>query len=218
MLRRRALALVAVAAGAMWFVASPGANANGVPQMVKLTYIEGVSNTGSKDAEGVLEFSFAEAYAKVTAEGLDELRDGESYQGWLIKSGSEQSLNLGVLAVEDTGLAQLDAELPVIEDYDYDFFVITLEEGLIETPRPSIHQTIGGFFSIIEPVVTPTPASNDTQPNNPSAESKPSTLPATGTLDTSNDVIRSALLLVLMLTGISFSIRWGRRYRRGEEP
>ena len=31
------------------------ANANGVPQLVKLTYLDGVSNFGPKDAEGVLE-------------------------------------------------------------------------------------------------------------------------------------------------------------------
>ena len=42
------------------------AHANGVPQLVKLTYLEGVSNFGPKDAEGVLEFSFAEAYARAT--------------------------------------------------------------------------------------------------------------------------------------------------------
>jgi hypothetical protein len=191
--------------------------ANGVPQLVKLTYLDGISNTGSRDAEGVLEFSFAEAYAKVTADGLEPLAKGQSYQGWLTKSGGSESLNIGVLEIEPTGLARLDAELPVISDYSYDFFLITLEAGEGKAAEPSDSKTIGGFFSIIMPQPSAT-ASTDTRPDRPVSEpSKPTTLPATGTIDTDGAVLRSALLLVLIFASISLSIHWGRRVRRGND-
>jgi hypothetical protein len=75
-----AAALVLLAVGA--FVLPGDARANGVPQLVKLTYLEGVSNWGPKDAEGVLEFSFAEAYDRVDVKNLKPA-DGFTYDGWL---------------------------------------------------------------------------------------------------------------------------------------
>ena len=67
-MRSIAAAAIAIIALAILGITVPGgsARANGVPQLVKLTYLDGVSNWGPKNAEGVLEFSFAEAYARDT--------------------------------------------------------------------------------------------------------------------------------------------------------
>ena len=79
------------------------------PQLVKLTYLDGVSNYGPRDAQGVLEFSFAEAYAAL----MQELRLGVTYGGMAhvaratapgrtIVPGSD---GVGVLETELAGLA-----------------------------------------------------------------------------------------------------------------
>jgi len=214
---------VFVALAALAFGAAP-AGANGVPQLVKLTYLDGISNTGPADAEGVLEFSFAEAYAKVTADGLEPPASGESYQGWLMKSGTNDVINVGLLTIEETGIARLDSTLPTVTDYTYDFFIITLEDDVSLVESPGDRKAIGGFFSVINPQPTGTPGP-DTASATPapggtekpaSSQETPRTLPDTGDADTASAMARALLLMVLVVVSISLSVRYGRAQRRSQ--
>ena len=101
MLVRRGLAASAVLLLCAVVGGTPRAQANGVPQLVKLTYLEGISNWGPKDAEGVLEFSFAEAYARVDVKGLKP-QEGFTYEGWLL-SRAGTPLKVGDLRVGASG-------------------------------------------------------------------------------------------------------------------
>ena len=221
MYRAWLLFAVFAALAALAFGAAP-AGANGVPQLVKLTYLDGISNTGKVDAEGVLEFSFAEAYAKVTADGLEAPPSGKSYQGWLVKSGTNQVINVGVLTIEDTGLARLDAALPNVTDYTYDFFIITLEDSVSVVEKPGEAKTIGGFFSVINPQTTGTPGP-DTGSATPvpggterpaGNQETPRTLPNPGDADSASAMTRALLLLALIVISTSLSVRYGRAQRR----
>lgn len=139
------LAAVALVAGAL--VSSPAASrANGVPQLVKLTYLDGVSDFGPKDAEGVLEFSFAEAYARVDVKNLPP-QAGYTFEGWLL--GKSGALLVGKISTNASGIGTLDTELEHLDKYDYDLFVIAArKEGEPEGSRPAA-TSIAGRFTII---------------------------------------------------------------------
>lgn len=139
--------LAALALGMLLVGVQPhGASANGVPQLVKLSYIEGISNFGPKDAEGVLEFSFAEAYARVDVKNLKA--DGYALEGWLMGGGA-QPLLVGTIPVDASGVGTLDTKLKDLESYDYNLFVITAREtGDASAARPET-TSIAGRFAII---------------------------------------------------------------------
>ncbi|MBK6319850.1 MAG: hypothetical protein IPF51_13995 [Dehalococcoidia bacterium] len=122
------------------------AHANGVPQLVKLTYLEGVSNFGPKDAEGVLEFSFAEAYARVDVKNLKPA-EGYTYEGWLM--GSAKPLRVGVIPVNASGIGALDTKLEGLATYDYNLFVVAARKsGTDQAAQPS-DISIAGRFTVI---------------------------------------------------------------------
>lgn len=142
------------------------ARANGVPQLVKLSYLEGVSNFGPKDAEGVLEFSFAEAYARVDVKNLKA--DGYTFEGWLM-GGSGAPLLVGAIPVDASGVGTLDTRLKDLQSYDYNLFVITARAtGGASTGKPET-TSIAGRFAII----------GDNPANTP-GDVRPGQLPDTG--------------------------------------
>ena len=124
--------------------------ANGVPQLVKLSYLEGISTWGPTSAEGVLEFSFAEGFLRLEAEGLPRLV-GQAYEGWLVRSASNEALSVGQFNAAADETIAYEAQLPPITDYSLDFFVLTVESLSNGDADPSDDRSIGGFFNVLAP-------------------------------------------------------------------
>lgn len=78
---------------------------------VVLTYQDGVSNWGSRQASGVAEIVRAEGDARLSARGLS-VPAGTHLVAWLGKAGSSDSYRLGALTVGGNGIATLDVQLP----------------------------------------------------------------------------------------------------------
>ncbi len=159
-----ALAIATALAGA----STPNpARANGVPQLVKLTYLDSVSNWGPKNAEGVLEISFAEAYARVDVKSLPPI-EGYTYEGWLVAPTGE-SLQVGALTVSSAGVGGFQTKIANLTRYDYNLFVVAgRPTGAAAGPLPA-QKSIAGRFAIIED-----------KPGTKPGETRPSKLPDTG--------------------------------------
>jgi len=128
-------------------VAGGAARANGVPQLVKLTYLEGVSNFGPHDAEGVLEFSFAEAYARVDVKYLPPA-DGYTYEGWLT-GGDARALKVGEIVTGADGVGVLEATLEELDSYDYSLFVVAARSAATAAGDLPADITIAGRFTTL---------------------------------------------------------------------
>lgn len=128
--------------------AVPGAAlANGVPQLVKLTYLEGISNWGPKDAEGVLEFSFAEAYARVDVKNLPPV-DGYEYEGWMVAPDGSAYF-VGTIPVDSAGVGALETKLEGLDRYDYDLFVVAARSASDQPGALPAARSIAGRFTVI---------------------------------------------------------------------
>lgn len=146
-MRRFILAGLAAFAVAMVFLAGgAGARANGVPQLVKLTYLEGVSNFGPEGAEGVLEFSFAEAYARIDVKNLPP-QEGYTFEGWML--GGSDPLYVGVIEVNAAGVGVLDSKIEGLSSYDYNLFVVAARKAGDDSAERPEDTSIAGRFTII---------------------------------------------------------------------
>jgi len=125
----------------------PHARANGVPQLVKLTYLEGVSNFGPQNAEGILEFSFAEAFARVDVKNLPAA-DGYTYEGWLT-GGSDAPFRVGEIPVDASGIGLLETKLLGLASYDYDLFVVAARGAATAEGAMPADRSIAGRFTVI---------------------------------------------------------------------
>lgn len=143
------------------------ARANGVPQLVKLTYLDGVSNFGPKDAEGVLEFSFAEAYARVDIKNLRPT-DGYTFEGWL--TGPGEPLFVGTVTANASGVGTLQTKLEGLTGYDYNTFVVAAHKSGAADGQLPAEISIAGRFTII---------GDDGKSATP-GDLRPATLPDTG--------------------------------------
>jgi hypothetical protein len=144
-----------------------GAGANGVPQLVKLTYVPGISNFGPQDAEGVLEFSFAERYARADVKNLVP-QEGYTYEGWMLTPAGD-ALSVGAFSIDAAGIGSMEGSFEGIERYDYNVFVVAARPA--DAPLGILPDTISiaGNFTIIEDPSGPLPG-----------DSRPLQLPETG--------------------------------------
>jgi len=173
MLRRAVLALGLLSFPLLAVLGQAGgARANGVPQLVKLTYLAGVSNWGPRDAQGVLEFSFAEAYARVDVKSLPPVA-GVTYEGWLT-GGAGEPLFVGTIVPGADGVGVLEAKLAGLTRYDYRVFVIAARSAASPAGQLSGDISIAGRFTVIQDA-TGTPVAGDIQ-----AGTRPGQLPDTG--------------------------------------
>jgi len=172
---RRAVALSGLGALVLLSLVSQagGARANGVPQLVKLTYLSGVSNWGPQDAEGVLEFSFAEAYARVDVKNLKPAA-GITYEGWLTGGGG-QPLLVGAIAPSSDGIGVLQTRLQGLKRYDYTVFVVAARGPNSATGQLPSDISIAGRFTVIQDTAG-TPNPGDIQ----AGTGRPVQLPNTG--------------------------------------
>ena len=201
-----ALALAVVAMSPLTRVSH--AHANGVPTLVRLSYLEGLSNFGPKDASGTLELSLGEGYAKVDAVGLPKLT-AQKYQGWLVNSQSNDAVSIGTFSA-GAQTTSYKGTLPTVPNFGFDLFLITVEPDPDDAPTPSSQRSIGGHFSLIgqrNPDGTlADPATGGGINGGPRA------LPNTGDGSLTADLVRvSALIGTLGIAGVA-AVRLGRRH------
>jgi hypothetical protein len=177
-------------------------HANGVPTVVELRYLEGLSNWGPQDATGRLELSFAEGYAKLRATRLPRL-ERERYQGWLVNSETNNAISVGRFSADDAGVAVLDGSLPLISDFGFDLFIVTVEPEPDDAPAPTGQRTIGGRFAIGG---APNAAR---QPGD--VTNKPGQLPSTGAPAFLSDALRGIALLGALGISAALGARLGSR-------
>lgn len=161
------LALVLAALLAV-FGGSFTVRANGVPQLVKLEYVPGISNFGPENAEGVLEFSFAERYARVDVKNLVP-QAGLTYEGWMLAPDGH-ALSVGTFSLQEDGIGILESRFDGIERYDYNRFVVAVREDSEPLGTLPARLSITGTFTII---------ADDAGGHAPS-DSRPQVLPETG--------------------------------------
>ena len=184
---------------------TPRAQANGVPQLVKLAYLEGISNWGPKDAEGVLEFSFAEAYARVDVKGLKP-QEGFTYEGWLL-SRAGTPLKVGDLRVGASGVGTIDTRLEKLEKYDYNTFVVAVRAAAEGGTTLPAQKSIAGSFVVIGADAAP----------GARGDVRPGVLPDTGEappLSTMGRIVRSVSVMLIAAVGCGIVMALARR-RRG---
>lgn len=204
-MKRLRFACCALALLGLGVLAWPGgARANGVPQLVKLTYLNGVSNWGPKDGEGVLEFSFAEAYARVDVKNLPP-RAGYSYEGWLT-GGEGEPLLVGPITTSEAGVGVLETKLKDLNRYDYNTFVVAARGPAAPQGAMPAEKSIAGRFTVIK----------DEPGSSAGADTRPSTLPDTGEHATSTrERIGRTVTVVAIAGGVAIAgLGFLRRVRR----
>lgn len=194
--------LVVLAAFAGFAALSPPVRANGVPQLVKLIYLDGVSNFGPKNAEGVLEFSFAEAYARVDVKNLPP-QAGYTFEGWLM--GKAAPLFVGKLTPNASGVGTLDTKLSKLDSYDYDLFVVAARKDGEAAGSLPANLSIAGRFAII--------GDNGT---GAAGEVRPGVLPNTGEkpASTTRERVGQTLMVTAGAAGLAFAFLRVTRTRR----
>jgi len=170
-------------------------HANGVPQLVKLTYLSGVSNYGPEDAEGVLEFSFAEGYARVDVKNLPPAA-GRTYEGWL-RAPDGASFRVGTITTNPAGIGVLDTKLEGLTRFDYNLFVVAARGPAAPEGALPADVSIAGRFTLI--------AEDD---GSVPGDVRPGTLPDTGEqpeLSIQSRLLRVALVMI-GAGGLAFAV------------
>jgi hypothetical protein len=179
------------------------ARANGVPTLVELAYLEDLSNWGPEDATGEIELSFAEGFAILKADGLEQLTGG-SYQGWLVNSESNDAISIGRFNADADGHVEFEGTLPAIADFGFDLFIVSVEPEPDDAPQPSANRSIGGHFSLVGPQSSDGSAPGD-------VSMLPSQLPNTGDATLVTDIVRVSLLVAAMAVSVLVGVRIARR-------
>lgn len=199
------IGVVVLAIVAMVSVTALPARANGVPVLVPLSYLEGLSNWGPNEATGTLELALGEGYAKVNATGLPRV-DGQRYQGWLVNSQSNDAVSVGTFNSAPGGTVTYRATLPPTVNFGFDLFIVTVEPEPDDAPQPTSQRSIGGRFSL----VGQRPA-DGTQPGEAQMTGGgPRALPNTGDSTLQSDLVRVAVLLAASGGALLVGMRLGR--------
>ena len=205
MKRVLAALMVAVALIPAAFGPAAGARANGVPQLVKLTYLDGVSNFGPKDAEGVLEFSFAEGYVHVEVKNL-KATEGYTYEGWMTSPSG--ALFVGKIEPSAAGAATVEWKLEGLKSYEYNTFIVAARKAEATGTLPA-QKSIAGRFAVIADGATGSGSVADTRPG---------TLPDTGEAAPGFDWARVFYAMAAM-GGTALCIGWARKhFQKGARP
>ncbi len=185
------------------------ARANGVPTLVELSYLDGLSTWGPENATGELEISFAEGYARLRTSGLPELL-GRAYQGWIVNSESYDAISIGRFNADARDEIEFEGALPTIAEFGFDLFIITVEPEPDDAPQPTGDRSIGGRFSLVGPDPNDSTSAADITAGAGVAQ-QPGQLPATGDFTLLTDIARVSLLLAAMALSLFVGLRLGRR-------
>ena len=112
---------------------------------VVLTYLDGVSNWGPKDASGLMEVVLQEGEVRLSGRGLSGA-PGQHYVLWLAREGSTDVFRLGEPKPRPDGTLVLDLVLPGdVPNRDWNLALLTVEDSA--TPaRPGPRHSIAGRF------------------------------------------------------------------------
>jgi hypothetical protein len=185
------------------------ARANGVPTIVELSYLDGLSTWGPEDATGELEISFAEGYARLRTSGLPALL-GRAYQGWIVNSESYDAISIGRFNADAEDEVAFEGALPAITEFGFDLFIITVEPEPDDAPQPTGDRSIGGRFSLIGPDPNDSTSAADIT-SGAGAAQQPGQLPATGDFTLLTDIARVSLLLAAMALSLFVGLRLGQK-------
>jgi hypothetical protein len=177
---------------------APTAKANGTPIKIVLSYLNGVSNWGPRNATGVAEMITSEGEVRLTAAGMEKLPDNREYQLW-ITAGTTDRMRLGVVEVNSAGVGRLDTVVQGgIPERSWDLMLVTIEEKGASPAAPGELHSIAGRFSM-------TQGSGGEGPRVlPNTGGAPDSAPAPGLLGLSNG--GTVLLLLLVVGGIGFAL------------
>lgn len=181
----------------------PAVHANGVPTVVRLAYLDGLSNWGPREASGTVELAFGEGYFKLDAAGLPRLSD-QRYQGWIVNSQSNDAISVGGFNANATQAVNYRGALPAITNFGFDLFIVTVEPDPDDAPQPTVQRSIGGRFSLIGQRTADGTRSGDTAGG-------PRQLPNTGDPTLQADMIRLGILALAIAGSLIAGIGLGRR-------
>ena len=204
------LAVAAIASVLATWPATRSVHANGVPTLVPLSYLAGLSNWGPEEAEGELELSFAEGYARLSVAGLPQLTS-TVYQGWLVNSESNDAISIGRFNADASENISYEGTLPTITDFGFDLFLLTVEPEPDDAPQPTSNRSIGGRFALVGETPADDTTAGDVSDTPSDVSTQPSELPDTGSADLLDDVKRTSLLIVAMALSVFAGVRLGRR-------
>ena len=176
-----------------WSIAAEPARANGPPIQLRPSWVEGISNFGSRNAVATGEMITSEAELRLTTAGLEKLPDNEEYHAW-ISAGSERMRLVG-FAVNDQGVARVDTVVAGgIPEKAWDLIVLTVEAKGSQPVAPSEKRAIAYRFSMSNPSGAAVPK---VLPN--TGGNQPGTPGTTGTLGLSTGGL---VLLGLLVVGV----------------
>jgi hypothetical protein len=199
------VATAALFALAVAVAGNPGdAAANGVPQLVKLEYIDGVSNWGPEDAEGLLEFSFAEGYAIVDVKNLPPAA-GFTFEGWM-RTAAGDALFIGDITTDGAGIGRLNTKLTGLSRFDYSQFVVAARGEADTAGALPAQLNMAGNFTVI-----------GEDPSSDAGETRPQVLPDTGERAERGGPSRLFMAMMAMsVTGLALvMVSQYRKRRRG---
>jgi hypothetical protein len=182
--------------------------ANGVPVTIVLSYLDGVSNWGPRNATGISEFVARESELRLTATGLPRLTGGEEYLVWITNTGTGQRMSLAPFNATPDGRVNLDTALDMtIPDGGWNLMFVTVEQDASHATQPSDRHSLAGRWPVPE-----------------TGQGRPAELPLTGggPADGSSRVIPTLVQIVAVGVGIMIAlvagVYYGRRSaRRGQQ-
>ena len=209
-LRRVAGAAMALAAGGVLLLGAaatsmPRAHANGVPTVVKLAYIDGLSNWGPREATGTAELAFAEGTVRVDATGLPRL-NAQRYEGWIVNSQTNEAVSAGTFNADGASKVAYNGTLPPINNFGFDLFILTIEPDPDADAKPSGQRSIGGRFTLVGQQTI----SDGSRPADAQGAA-PGQLPNTGESWMHGDIVRLGVLLGAVALSLGVGVTLARR-------
>ncbi|MCC7370287.1 MAG: hypothetical protein IT306_17820 [Chloroflexi bacterium] len=182
-----------------WGTVAPTVLANGTPIRLQLTYLDGVSNFGARNAIATGEMITSEAELRLETANLQKLADNEEYHAW-ISDGSGNRQRLVGFQVDDAGRAKIDTVVKEgIPERDWNLIVLTVEAKDSQPAAPSEKRAIAGRFSMANPSGAGAPQPKVLPNTGGNAPGTPS-----GTLGLSTGGL--LLLALLAVGGIGFAL------------
>jgi hypothetical protein len=179
-------------------------SANGVPVTLILSYVDGVSTWGPRNATGISEFVARESELRLTTTGLPRL-EGEEYRVWVTNTNTGQRLALTSFNAEADGTVDLDVVLDmVIPDGGWNLMFLSVEAAGSQAAEPGPRRALAGRWPV---------------PGTGQGDARPAELPRTGGVIADDPFHLAALQPILIIGAVGLAllvgVRLGRQTARG---